>query len=326
MSDITHTNFARSFESDKYRNPLISIIVTHYNYSHFIEESLLSIIAQTYMNWECVVIDDCSDSAHRDEVEKIIDKIGSKKIQILSTDKNVGQTLAFFRAFEFTSGEFVCVLDPDDRYMPTFLAEMLKAHLNATIICPLLCCDQILLKNDSVISGLNTYHKLRFMKWIDGIAQVPENAFEGLLFIPANMPGWHWSATSGMMVRRSAVNYTKPFRALACLNSLDSYLMQGLHLLGGTLFLTKPLVYRGLHDANDWLTSAIYSTNQHHGRPNRKNDTPEHLLDVMDAIRHNGGGEQLDRNMNNESEKRGPTTAIQRWRRSIKKRWKRIIG
>ena len=49
------------------------------------------------------------------------------------------------------------------------------------------------------------------------------------------------------MFRRAALNLMRPYRPLGYKIQADAYLAQGAHLLGGTLFLTKPLIYRGIH-------------------------------------------------------------------------------
>ena len=50
--------------------PLVSIITPVYNSEEFLEETILSVLDQTYENWELILIDDCS----KDDSYKIIDK------------------------------------------------------------------------------------------------------------------------------------------------------------------------------------------------------------------------------------------------------------
>ncbi|PPD00086.1 MAG: hypothetical protein CTY31_09365 [Hyphomicrobium sp.] len=304
------------FDCAKLHDPLVSIIVTHFNYSDHIQDALLSVLSQTHQNWECVVVDDCSNAEHRIELERIINKIGSRKIRLISTEENLGQTLTFFKGFETTSGEFVCLLDPDDRYAPVFIEKMLEAHLHEMIFCPLASCDQRLFKNGSVISGMNTHLKKRFLVKNNGFFELPAQPSVSQYYIPAGVEGWNWTTSSAIMFRRAAVNLARPYRQLSCRNSTDAYLAQGLHRLGGTIFVTSPLVYRGLHNANCWMTSEIYSSSQKSGRAGRKEDAPELLVDVIDAIRHNGGGEQLDRFVR---KKKKNLNLLQKWNRSIRK-------
>ena len=60
--------------------PLVSVIMPAYNGEKFIEESIKSIIAQTYCHWELIIVDDCSTDNSLDIVakyndEKVLDKI-----------------------------------------------------------------------------------------------------------------------------------------------------------------------------------------------------------------------------------------------------------
>ena len=56
------------------QNALVSIIITTYNRAHLIGETLDSVLAQTYTNWECIVVDDY-----------IVDAIKGKRIIIIKT-------------------------------------------------------------------------------------------------------------------------------------------------------------------------------------------------------------------------------------------------
>ena len=295
----TQGPFDRTKQLDRRRwyRPLISIIITHYNYSAYIRDALLSVLDQTYENWECVVVDDCSNPPHRAAVQAIIDEIGSDKIRLLALPENGGQIPAFFAGLDATRGAFVCLLDPDDRYAESFLAEMLAAHLNDKVFCPVACCDQKLVQGDSIFSGVYTCHKLGFLSWrSSNSAEVPPETMERLLYFAPGARGWLWTSTSAMMFRRAALKLARPHKTLAYKRAADCYLAQGTHLLGGTLFVTKPLLYRGVHEANGWLNPDLFATVQENGRPQLKNYSLECLTDVIEAIHHNGGATHLERN------------------------------
>src|SRR5688572_4062712 len=129
-------------DRQKWHCQKISVIITHFNYSTFIGDALLSLLDQTHENWECVIVDDCSAPEERERLKQVVDAIGSPKIKVLWLPENVGQLSAFFAGFDETDGHFVCLLDPDDRYAETFLEEAVSAHLNKTIVCPIVCTDQ----------------------------------------------------------------------------------------------------------------------------------------------------------------------------------------
>lgn len=96
-----------------YTNPLVSIIIPSFNRADLITETLESVIAQTYQNWECIVVDDGST----DNTESLLRKL-SKKDQRFKfyqrhrepkgapTCRNIG--------LEKSNGEYIIFLDSDD--------------------------------------------------------------------------------------------------------------------------------------------------------------------------------------------------------------------
>lgn len=313
----------RRLDRAKWHKPLVSVIVTHFNYSDHVEDALLSLLDQTHENWECVVMDDGSDPAHVLAVEAIIERIKSPKITLVRMEENAGQIPAFFAGLSYTKGEFVCLLDPDDRYAETFIEAALAVHMNPVTFCPIVSTDQQLLTAAGTITGVYAGHNLRSQingGHDDAIGRMHTGglATHQLLHIPADRPGWHWTSTSAMMFRRAALHYLRPHKVLGYRRAADSYLAQGAHLLGGTLFLDQPLVYRTVHASNSWLTEHIFSMAQDHGRREGKPQTRQCLMDVTEAIAANGAPRIIPSN------KRPGLLA--KWRRSFDKRWRRLTG
>jgi len=304
----------RQLDRAKWHKPLVSIIVTHHNYSDHLEDALLSLLDQTHENWECVVVDDGSDNTHRAIADLTVHTIAEARIRFHPLEANRGQIPAFFAGLEATAGEFVCALDPDDRYARDFLEEMLAAHLNRIRCVPLVSCEQMFLRGDQVISGVVTGHAGKLLAEDDRVGRMvlPE-----LRFFPAASEKWHWSSTSGMMFRRPVLNAIRPHRAFDYRGDLDAYAAPGAHMLGGSMFLNKTLLYRGLHSANDWQREDFWSQGQRTQFPCRGAKV---RADVIEAIIANGYEADLAR------AKHGKRTLPQRLRRSIAKRWRRLRG
>jgi glycosyltransferase involved in cell wall biosynthesis len=303
----------KTLDRDAWHKPLVSIIVTHHNYSAHLEDCLRSLLDQTHGNWECVVVDDASDDTQRAIADLTVATMGEPRIRFLTLEANVGQIPAFYAGLDATKGEFVCALDPDDRYGQTFLEEMVAAHLNPIRYCPLIACDQHLLRNNQVITGVQTSHRASPM---DGLAFGPR-VDHLLRWFPASLPGWHWSTTSSMMFRRPALLAMRPNKTLGYKRQIDAYLAPGAHMLGGSMFLMKALIYRGVHDDNSWQRGDVWGQSQ---QPKGPVMGAQCRADVIEAIIANGYEGDLAR------AKQGKRTAIQRWKRSLDKRWRRWTG
>jgi len=100
---------------------LISIIVPIYNNEMYLGECLDSILAQTFSNWEAILVDDGST----DNTGKIINEYAEKDSRFIAIHKqNEGTLLARKTGLENSKGEFIANIDHDDKYHPQFLEKM----------------------------------------------------------------------------------------------------------------------------------------------------------------------------------------------------------
>ena len=90
---------------------LISVIVPCYNYSHFLPETLDSIITQSYFNWECIIVDDGSTDNTKEITQKYILK--DKRIRYIF-QVNQGLSGARNTGILNSYGEYIQLLDADD--------------------------------------------------------------------------------------------------------------------------------------------------------------------------------------------------------------------
>ncbi len=103
---------------------LVSIIMPNYNSGRFIENSLASILAQTYENWELIIIDDCSLDNSNKIIEEYIQR--SEKIKLISLKSNMGPAIARNKGIEQAKGRYIAFLDSDDLWMPEKLSKQLN--------------------------------------------------------------------------------------------------------------------------------------------------------------------------------------------------------
>ncbi|MGJ8551123.1 glycosyltransferase family 2 protein [Winogradskyella wichelsiae] len=105
---------------------LVSIIVPSYNRAHLIGETLESIIDQTYINWECIIVDDGSTDNTAKVVEAYCKKDSRFQYHLRPKDRLQGGNAARNYGFEKSKGEYVNWFDSDDIMLPNFLAEKLR--------------------------------------------------------------------------------------------------------------------------------------------------------------------------------------------------------
>lgn len=101
---------------------LVSIIMPSYNTASFIEETIQSVLNQTYTNWELIIVDDCST----DNTNEVVDTIKDCRIHYLKNEKNSGAAISRNKAFREAKGQWIAYLDSDDLWMPEKLEKQIK--------------------------------------------------------------------------------------------------------------------------------------------------------------------------------------------------------
>lgn len=103
--------------------PLVSVIMPAYNAEKFIEKAIMSVIAQTYTNWELIVIDDGSKDATAEIVIQLAQQ--DSRIVFYANEKNMGVARTRNRGFDLAKGEYVALLDSDDIWLEEKLEKQL---------------------------------------------------------------------------------------------------------------------------------------------------------------------------------------------------------
>lgn len=107
-------------------NPLFSILIAQYNNGRYFEDCYNSIIAQTYDNWEVIIVDDGSTDDSIAVMKKFIgDDI---RFKLYQNEKNEGCGYTKRRLAELALGEICGFLDPDDAITPEALQLMIEEH------------------------------------------------------------------------------------------------------------------------------------------------------------------------------------------------------
>jgi len=116
-------------KSLNYKSPFISVCLPVYNMEKYIERALLSIINQSFKNFEIIVVNDFS----KDQTINIIQRLQyeDNRIKIINHNKNLGVYLSRVEAILYSKGEYILLIDPDDMILnQNLFEELFNYNLN----------------------------------------------------------------------------------------------------------------------------------------------------------------------------------------------------
>jgi glycosyltransferase involved in cell wall biosynthesis len=107
-------------------NPLVSIIIPTFNRAHLIGETLDSVLAQTYTNWECIIVDDGSTDNSVEVIAAYVSNDRRFQYHQRPEDRARGGNAARNYGFEISKGEYVNWLDSDDLFSENKIEEQIR--------------------------------------------------------------------------------------------------------------------------------------------------------------------------------------------------------
>lgn len=136
---------------------LVSIITPTYNCATFIGETIESVQAQTYQNWEMIIVDDCSTDNTREIVERYTEK--DNRIKYFCLQNNSGAAIARTKSMELANGEYMAFLDSDDIWMKDKLEKQISFMRKYDIAFSCTSYEQIDEKGKSLNKVISTVPK-----------------------------------------------------------------------------------------------------------------------------------------------------------------------
>jgi glycosyltransferase involved in cell wall biosynthesis len=278
--------------------PLVSILISNYNYAPYLSQAIESVLAQTYENFELVVCDDGST----DSSPEILERYKSRDSRIKTIyQANGGQSLALNAAFFASAGDIICLLDADDVFMP----DKLGLVVNALTAAP--------------EAGFAVNRMLLVNKARKCLAEMPSlydlpSGWQGALLSssgPRILPGL--PPTSGLSLRRSVAEVFFPLPAalkaysdtliqvvaplatpiVALDTPLSEYRVHGANLGGVSRFTESRLRNIVLYEREIWRAWCRYLSSAHSGDPSTlafPAEMPPSLMDYAYArFRSNQG-------------------------------------
>lgn len=112
---------------------LISIIIPIYNVEAYLRECLNSVMAQTYGEWECIMVDDASTDGSHAIAEEYCSK--DSRFRLLSHPENRGLSEARNTGIDVAKGRYLTFVDSDDYIVEDFLQKAIAQVNDADIVC-----------------------------------------------------------------------------------------------------------------------------------------------------------------------------------------------
>lgn len=123
-----------SYNREVKEAPLVSVITPAYNAEFYLKDTIESVLAQTYQNFEHIIIDDGST----DRTAEVAQSFKDPRIKYIH-QKNSGQSTARNNGLVLAAGKYIALLDADDFFLPTKLFDQV-AYLEAHPDCDFCYC------------------------------------------------------------------------------------------------------------------------------------------------------------------------------------------
>jgi len=144
---------------------MITIITTSYNYAEYISQTIESVLAQTFSDWELIIVDDASTDNSVEIIKKYCD---DKRIKLICHDKNKGLKESVKTALKYAKGEWVTLVESDDTITPNALEKRMQT------------------KADIVFNGVNLIGDAEWVEEVQKQVDKTENFLSKISF-PANI-------------------------------------------------------------------------------------------------------------------------------------------
>ena len=142
--------------------PLVSIIIPTFNRANLLPETLDSVLAQNYQNWECIVVDDGSTDSTDFLMEKYIAKDSRFQYHHRPKNRMSGGNAARNYGFELSKGEYIQWFDSDDIMLPNYLGFRVEQFLDNIDL--VICTGNIIDNTNTILRTFNLPVKVNLYK------------------------------------------------------------------------------------------------------------------------------------------------------------------
>lgn len=233
--------------------PMISFVVTSFNYGKFILTTLESIKAQTYKNFEIIIVDDCSSDNSCEIIEDFISYNQDLKITLIKHEKNMGQFASMITGLKAAQGQFISFIDSDDVLTPQYAKCHIRVHLETSVAFT--SCQIIEIGEDNEIHTMYSNASPHCEKLEELFAGEKVNY---RILKHKRFGGWYWSPNSSAMFRKASVELIKDFQDTENWKICpDKFLFNFANLIGGSAIIYTPLIGYRRHKSNAGNSSLV---------------------------------------------------------------------
>ena len=226
--------------------PLVSFIVTSYNYEKFLYQTLESIKNQSYKNLEIIIVDDNSGDNSVKVAEDFIAQNQDLHVILLTNEQNLGQLGSMLHGLRYANGQFVSFIDSDDMLLEDYAKVHIQTHLQTSVAFT--SCRIVEIGENDEVHTFNSISSPKCENLKDLFET--ENA-EFKILKHKRFGGWYWSPNSSAIYRKAAIEelleYKNADKWRIC---PDKFVMNYAHLIGGSAVIFTPLLGYRRHNGN----------------------------------------------------------------------------
>jgi len=102
--------------------PKVSVLIPTYNYAHYLDDTIQSVLKQTYTDFELIIVDNCST----DNTDEVVKKyLNDKRVSFYTNETNVGLVGNWNKCLEYARGKYIKFLCADDMFHPGLLEKFI---------------------------------------------------------------------------------------------------------------------------------------------------------------------------------------------------------
>jgi glycosyltransferase involved in cell wall biosynthesis len=225
--------------------PTFSVLVATYNHEAYLPEALESVEAQSFTDYELVIVDDGSTDRTPELLAAWQAEFARRRPNrvVIARTENGGQSRAYEHGLRFCEGEYVCLLDSDDRWAPRKL-EAVRAAVAEHPEVGMVCHPVLVVGPDGRPTGRMRPSRARLSRG-DLRAQVRRTGRTVA------------AVTSGLTVRSDVLRSLLPMPTTRFRFGADGYITTGASLRAPVEVIPEPLAFYRIHPTGQYVTRML---------------------------------------------------------------------